>query len=131
MGSGGARPAGEMPPPAPASPRRHVLLPRDATADGEWRRSASSAAAHPSLDEAAAATDMAERWLGRGRKAARRRWWWEDRRMSAATTRQMWSPPSTAAMRPREFAIADLLVSSCSSPHADVEGRDGEAVLRR
>uniref|UniRef100_A0A0D9Z8J5 Uncharacterized protein n=1 Tax=Oryza glumipatula TaxID=40148 RepID=A0A0D9Z8J5_9ORYZ len=34
-------------------------------------------------------------------------------------------------MRPREFAIADLLMSSCSSPHADVEGRDGEAVLRR
>jgi hypothetical protein len=35
MGSGGARPAGEMPPPAPASPRRHVLLPRAAAVDGE------------------------------------------------------------------------------------------------
>uniref|UniRef100_A0A0E0DXQ1 DUF834 domain-containing protein n=1 Tax=Oryza meridionalis TaxID=40149 RepID=A0A0E0DXQ1_9ORYZ len=131
MGSGSARPAGEMPPPTPASPRRHVLLPRASVVDGEWRRSASSAAAHPSLDEAAAATDMAERWLGRRRKAARWRWWWEDGRMSAATARQTWLTPSTATMRPREFAIADLLVSSCSSPHADAEERDGEVVLRR
>lgn len=74
---------------------------------------------------------MAERRLGRGRKAARRRWWWEDGRMSAATARRTWSPPSTAAMRTSEFAIADLLASSCSPPHATAEGRSGEAALRR
>uniref|UniRef100_A0A0D3GWQ0 Uncharacterized protein n=1 Tax=Oryza barthii TaxID=65489 RepID=A0A0D3GWQ0_9ORYZ len=55
---------------------------------------------------------MAERRLGRGRKAARRRWWWEDGRMSAATARRTWSPPSTAAMRTSEFAIADLLAAT-------------------
>uniref|UniRef100_I1QFZ6 Uncharacterized protein n=1 Tax=Oryza glaberrima TaxID=4538 RepID=I1QFZ6_ORYGL len=74
---------------------------------------------------------MAERRLGRGRKAARRRWWWEDGRMSAATARRTWSPPSTAAMRTSEFAIADLLASSRSPPHAAAtEGRDGDAAPR-
>lgn len=72
-----------------------------------------------------AAVDMAERRLGRGRKAARRRWWCEDGRMRAASARRTWSPPSTAAMRTSELAIADRL--ACSPLDTDDAAGDWRA----
>ncbi|PNT66725.1 hypothetical protein BRADI_3g16132v3 [Brachypodium distachyon] len=68
----------------------------------------------------AAAADMAERRLGRARKEVPRRWWCEEGRTSAASARLTWSPPSTAAMRTSELAIADRL----APPAAAVPGEE-------